>query len=127
MSTVIVPLNLDSLVEAMEARPATRTRLKAWCWLAEQTTVGFIDDALIVESATWSATTYLATPDHCTCQARGHCWHKESAAIVAAAQAEDARYDALEAAEMPLDALPFTPTRAEQRARAYADVMELFA
>jgi hypothetical protein len=102
----IVHLNLDFVIAAMEARPATRTRGKAWGWLAEQSTVTFDGAALVVPSATWSNTRYLATPDTCTCPARGHCHHKESAAIVAdALAAENAMYDQL--AERDAMVLPF--------------------
>jgi hypothetical protein len=62
----IIPLNLDTLIHAMEARPATKARAKAWEYLAEVSTVTFDGDALIVPSATWSNTSYRATTTSCT-------------------------------------------------------------
>lgn len=58
--------------------------------MSEQHAVTFDSDVSIVPSATWERTTYRATPTACTCPARGHCHHKECAAIVADALAEDA-------------------------------------
>lgn len=104
-----VPVNVDTLVEAYERRPVTKIRARAWEWLSEQTAVTFQGDMLVVPSATWFDVTYLATPQSCTCPARGHCHHKEAAMIVFAALAEDAEVEV--AAERD----------------AYADVLELFA
>lgn len=138
----IVHLNIDFVISAMEARPATRTRAKAWGWLAEQSAATFAGDAVIVQSATWDKTSYLATAETCTCPARGHCWHKEAAAMVIAAiaadAAENAHYDAMaerDALVLPFDLgadladYPPAPIvdRAAAKAKAYADVMELFA
>lgn len=132
LNSTIVILNLDTVIAAMEARPATKARVKAWEWLAEISSVCFDGDALIVPSSTWSNTQYLATPTSCTCPARKPCHHMEVAIIVAAALAEDAHYDAL-AERVPFDLgadlvayPPRAPRQSSATKAALADLMECF-
>lgn len=131
-TTRIVPLNLDTVIDAMERRPESRSRANAWEWLAEQSAVTFSSDALLVQSRTWSNTVYHATPTACTCQAKARCWHKEAAQIVADARAEDAHYDALAERESALpfdladDLVSFAPSKRERSAQALADLLECF-
>jgi hypothetical protein len=98
-STTRYTANLDTVIHAMEQRPDSKARASAWEWLSEATAFAFDGDALIVPSATWSATTYRATPTTCTCPAHAKgrwCWHKESSCIVTAAQREDEWVDLAE-------------------------------
>ena len=123
-----VKLNLDTLIDAMEARPESNARTQAWYWLAELESVQFDGDALIVPSKEWDKTTYRTTPAHCTCPARGRCWHVEARLIINDALAEDARYDALADQDeyaAPVAVARAKPTKAD-KAKVYADVMELW-
>lgn len=125
MATRIVHVNIDALIEAYERRPETKIRARAWEWVSEQTAVTFDGDALIVPSATWSHTTYRATPTSCTCLARGHCHHKESAAIVTDALAEDAAID-LAAEREYVPVMPVRPV-VSYRAAQSSGLADLFA
>lgn len=95
--TTTIYISVDAIVDAYEARPDTKIRKRAWEWVSEQRAFTFQGDALVVPSATWQDTSYLATLDRCSCPAKGHCHHRESAQIVADAMADEARVE--EAAE----------------------------
>lgn len=146
-STTFYHANLDTLIAAYEARPESKARASAWEFLSEASALQLDGDTLIVPSATWSGTTYKASPTSCTCPAHAkgrHCWHKEAATIVFAAQAEDVRYDAeadsaiwqaaYDASPAPYHAIAHhdaseavRAARKERLARSLAAVNELFA
>ncbi len=128
----VVYLTIDSVIDIMERRPDTKPRRIAWEWLAEVSYVRFINDALIVPSATWSNTSYCATPTTCSCPAKGYCWHQEAAQIVTDAIAEDAAIDALALRDvlpfdLEADIITYPVDESPWCAHVYSDIAELYS
>ena len=86
MRTRIVPLDLDALIAAVESardtRPSRRVE-SAYEWLIDLSSVEFdADGCLIVNSATWSQSTYRVNKHGCSCPAHKPCWHMEALTLV---------------------------------------------
>lgn len=138
MARTTIVLDINSLIAAVEAQPESKQRQTAWDLLAENNTVTMQDGVYIVPSARWSNTTYQTKSNgYCTCEARKECWHvvyariadlaRENVAIDAAAR-RDAQIGSLNWSINPaaISRSQKQAYRDAARARAYADVAELW-